>query len=381
MSGVWLVAGRELHQAFRGKAFWIGAGALFVASAAGMIVPDVLGESSSRYRVAVVNGTPAFEGSLREVARSLDWHIEVTDTPDPAAARRAVDQGDVDVAAIAGAEPAVVVKSITVDRLVGVVQQALEIDGLAGRLLDRGLSPGDVAEVLDNEPVRVEHRDSGEVERTRQGVAFAVALALYLLLLLLMTQVATGTATEKANRISEVLLAIVRPGTLLAGKVIGVGAVGLLTLLAGVVPVVVKVATGDPPAGTGAAVLGAAPWFVLGAALYLTLAGALGSLVDRPEEVNSAVVPLSTMLIAGIFAAQAADSGLATVLAYVPLTSPLVMPSRIAVGVATPAETALSLAASLVALAVAARAGSTVYRRAIIRTGRRLRLREVLAAG
>ena len=54
-----------------------------------------------------------------------------------------------------------------------------------------------------------------------------MSIVLYLLLFMLMIQVANGTAIEKANRISEVLLAIVRPGALLFGKVIGVGIIGL----------------------------------------------------------------------------------------------------------------------------------------------------------
>ena len=67
---------------------------------------------------------------------------------------------------------------------------------------------------------------------------------------MLTIQVANGTAIEKANRISEVLLAIVRPAPLLFGKVVAVGLIGAMTLLAGAVPVLIKaVAGGDLPAG------------------------------------------------------------------------------------------------------------------------------------
>jgi ABC-2 type transport system permease protein len=56
----------------------------------------------------------------------------------------------------------------------------------------------------------------------------------------------------------------------------------------------------------------------------------------------------------------------------------MVMPSRIAVGAASGAEMAVSLALGLTAIVVVARLGSVVYRRAIVRTGRRLKVREVL---
>jgi ABC-2 type transport system permease protein len=203
---------------------------------------------------------------------------------------------------------------------------------------------------------------------------------LYLLLLMLMIGVANGTAIEKANRISEVLLATVRPGSLLFGKVIGVGLTGILTITAGALPVVVKVVVGgDVPAGTWAAVAGGAAWFVLGLALYLTIAASLGALVERQEETGSVIAPLSMLLVGTYIVAQsAADTPLGTVMAYFPLTSPLIMPSRLALGVASPAEVVASLLIGLVAVVVVVRVGAVVYRRGIVRTGRRLRLREVL---
>src|SRR3546814_19716449 len=100
---------------------------------------------------------------------------------------------------------------------------------------------------------------------------------------MLMIQVANGTAIEKSNRISEVLLAIVRPGALLFGKVLGVSIVGILTLAAAIVPVLVKLLSGgDLPDGLGGGLAGGAAWFVLGLATSLVAAGALGALVGRP---------------------------------------------------------------------------------------------------
>jgi ABC-2 type transport system permease protein len=215
---------------------------------------------------------------------------------------------------------------------------------------------------------------------SRRGAAAILATVLYLLLIILMMQVANGTAIEKSNRISEVLLAIVRPGALLFGKVIGVGIVGVLTLLCGIIPVAVRLSSGGSlPQGIGSALIGGSAWFVLGIAFYLTLAGALGALVERQEEAGSVVMPLTMTLVAGFFVAQSAPaSSLADVLAYIPFTSPLVMPSRIAIGVASPVEMILSLVLGVVSLVVAARVGATVYQRAIVRTGKRLRIGEVL---
>src|SRR5690606_486372 len=200
----------------------------------------------------------------------------------------------------------------------------------------------------------------------RRGAAFILSLAMYLLLLMLMMSVANGVAVEKANRISEVLLAIVRPGPLLFGKVLGVAVIGLLTLACGVAPLLVKMALGgNLPEGLGGALAGGAVWFVLGTALYLILAGALGAMVERQEEAGSVVAPLSVVLVAAyLVGGSAPESTAAQVLSYIPLTSPMAMPSRIAVGAASGFEMVVSALLSLAAVIVVGRLGAIVYRRA-----------------
>lgn len=377
--GVRLVAGRELREAFRRKTFWIVAAIVLAASMAAVVLPEVLGGDRPRYDVAVVHGSPALEEQLRAVADSIDVDVELSDADSLEEASRRVADGDADVAVIAGAEPAVIAKQDRADSFVATAQQVVGAQALADRLEDAGLSRDEVGRALEESTARVVRLD--EDGGSRQGSAAIVSTVLYLLLIMLMIQVANGTAIEKANRISEVLLAIVRPGALLFGKVIGVGVVGVLTLLCAVLPPVVKlVLGGDLPAGLGSAMAGGAPWFAFGIALYLTTAGALGALVERQEEAGSVVTPLTIVLVGGFFVAQsAAQSPLGQVLAIVPFTSTMVMPARIAVGAASGPELALSLLLDVGAVLLALRMGSRIYARAIVRTGRRLKLREVLA--
>jgi ABC-2 type transport system permease protein len=177
-----------------------------------------------------------------------------------------------------------------------------------------------------------------------------------------------------------VLLAIVPPRVLLFGKVIGIGIIGVLPLLCGAAPVVVKlIAGGSLPPGTGGVVAAGAAWFVLGAGFYLLVAGALGALVERQEEAGSAVVSLSICMVASYLVGQsAADSPLGSVLAYVPISSPMVEPARLALGVSSPSEVVISLILSAAAVVLAGRVASMIYRRAVVNTGRRLHLRDVL---
>jgi ABC-2 type transport system permease protein len=378
-----LVAGRELRESFRRRTLWIVFAILFVGSSVAMILPEALDNGSTAYDVGVVttgdaSRSAAFESALRASRDGLDASVAFTPIASTDKARALVDRGDVDVAVVTGESPEVIVRAGENDTLLAFVRQALAVDALRAQLGAAGLTPAQVDDAVSVPTPRVEGVAADDSDR--RTAAAVLSLVLYLVLLMLMIQVANGVAIEKANRISEVLLAVVRPGALLFGKVIGVGIVGLAGLAAGVIPVLVKaVAGGDLPAGLGPALAGGAAWILLGLVLYLTIAGALGALVERQEEAGSVLTPLSLLLIGTYIVAQsAADGSFGAVLAIFPLTSPIVMPVRIALGAASPLEIVASLLVGVATVFVVVRLGAAIYRRGIVHTGRRLHLRQAL---
>jgi ABC-2 type transport system permease protein len=356
---------------------------LFVGSSAAMILPEVLDSGTSRYDVAIVPGADADAGAsfttdLRGAAADLDAQVRFRVVADEAQARRLVDDGAVDVAVVAGGRPTLIVRGGGNDTLVALVRQSLATEELARQLAAAGLDPATIERVLTTPNPRVVEVAADESDR--RTAAAILSLVLYLVLLLLMVQVANGVAIEKANRISDVLLAVVKPTSLFFGKIVGVGLVGLAGLAAGALPVVVKaVAGGDLPAGLGPAIAGGLPWMVLGLALYLTTAGALGALVERQEETGAVLTPLSLLLVGTYIAAQSSSKGsFGAALAVFPFTSPIVMPARLALGDASTAEIVTSLVVLLGTVLFVVRLGAAIYRRGIVHTGRRLKLGEVL---
>ena len=258
----------------------------------------------------------------------------------------------------------VIVRSGENDTLVALVRQALATQSLTERLGQEGLDRATIDQVLTAPGARVVAVAPDDSDR--QASAAILSLVLYLVLLLLMIQAATGVAIEKANRISEVLLAVVKPTSLFFGKIVGVGLVGLAGLAAGAIPVVVKaIAGGDLPAGLGAAIAGGLPWMILGLVLYLTTAGALGALIERQEETGSVLTPLSLLLIATYVLAQSsADGSFGAVLADLPVhvadrdaCPPRARRARRA------AEIVASLAVGLVTVLFVVRLGAAIYRR------------------
>ena len=376
-----LVAERELRETMRRKTFWIVLAVLFLGSTAAVVLPEVLDDDDpTTYHVAVSGDATGFGPALQALGPAVDGEIEIVPVTDVDAARQQVDDDDAAVGVVLGDHPddapTIIVRAGSHERLVGAVSQALAAASLDQRLSDAGLSDDEIGDVLTAPAPVLDERDTES--ESRRGASFALSLVLYLLLLTVMIQVANGIAIEKANRISEVLLAIVRPGPLMFGKVIGVGVTGVTALLITLAPVVAKlVIGGDLPEGIGAAVAGSAVWFGLGLTFYLLIAAALGALVERQEEAGAVVSPLTAILVGTfIVSSGGGDSVVGAVLAWVPLTSPLVEPTRIAIGASSPVEMAGSAIVLLVSIAIAARVGSRVYARGIVHTGKRMKLRD-----
>ncbi|TDT18690.1 ABC-2 type transport system permease protein [Ilumatobacter fluminis] len=370
-----LVIEREVREAARRKGIWALVLLTFLGSLTLVLLPEVLPDGDDNDRVMIVGDDDL---GLAEALEAVDDpRLEVSVGVDRNDIADAIAAEEVDVGVVIAPRPVLVVEdenSVLVDVVAGVVADRV----VADRLTDAGIDPAEVREAFASAAPSIEPVDAERGEK--QASAFLISMVLYLLTVILTSQVASGVAVEKANRVSEVLLAIVPPRSLLFGKVIGVGCIGLLTLTAAATPVVVKFAVGgDLPSGLMETLLASSIWFIGGLALFLTLAGAMGSLVSRQEEAGSVVVPLTMILVVGYLAAlSAGDSTLGTVLAYFPLTSPMVVPYRVAVEAGSIVEYTLSAVLLYATVFAAARIGAIVFRRAIVRTGRRLTLREVL---
>lgn len=372
-----LVVEREIREAARRKGVWALVGLVLLGATALVVVPELLPDRDSRADVALLGPDPiGVTAALESVPEPT---ITVTAVPDRDSAALAVEDGDADLAVLLGADGRA---ELLVERdgteLVVIVREIVANRVAATRLATEGIDLAEVAAAFADAAPTVTLVDAEQPGR--EGAAFALTLVLYLVTVILTSQVASAVATEKSNRVSEVLLAIVPPRSMLAGKVIGVGCIGLVTLLAGALPIVVRLLVGGSmPDGVGRTLLVSGAWFLGGLVLYLTLAGSLGALVARQEEVGAVVAPLTMLLVVGyLVALSAGDSIVGLVLGIFPLTSPLVAPYRIAVGAGSLVEYVASLTILVVTVVVVSRLATVIFRRAIVRTGDRLKLRDVL---
>ena len=378
-----LVAGREISTRIRDKGFLVGSAVLIVLVLGMLVFQIAVNSGSDDTEIGVVGVSTEVSTALRSQGDALGADVRVTGYADERAARAAVEDGDVDGALLdpAGDRPQLLVENDggSVETL---VQGALHELSVSRQLADAGvqLAGPPAVDVVALDP-------DADADLEAAVVALVGVVVLYGLLILFGQFVAQGVVEEKSSRVVELLLATMRPWQLLAGKILGLGLLGLAQML---VIAVVGVAGAlafdvvELPGRLIGTVLTVLAWFVLGYAFYASVFAAAASLVSRQEDLGTVITPASLLLVVGfvisVQAAQDPSGTLATVTSYIPGMSPLVMPVRQAAGGAEWWEVGVSVVLMLLAIAVIVRVGGRIYSGALLRTGGKVKLREALAA-
>jgi ABC-2 type transport system permease protein len=255
---------------------------------------------------------------------------------------------------------------------------------------DLGLDPEDLSRLLSPPPLATRVVEEPDPEKEpRQAAAYAGLFVLYISILMFGQFVLMGVMEEKQNRVVEVVLSRVRPTQVLTGKVIGIGLLGLIQILAlgasGLFMVtVIDVADVDLSAIGIEIFLGVLFWYLLGYAFYSMLYGALGATVSRQEDMQGAVMVPVLMIIPGFFFGQVAtespDTLMAKIGSLVPLWSPMVMPVRSAVSEVPLWEVGLAVLFLILGIYGLVRFGGRIYTGAILKIGSKVRLREAWRA-
>ncbi len=216
--------------------------------------------------------------------------MTVSDIADVTAGKAQVTAGTLDVLVTGSSTaPTAVAKAAIPSN----VESALSLAAEAARLSDAGLSPAAITSAMALVPVQLLQPTTPK-DTQNLFASLALGIVLWIALGQYGNLVAQGVVEEKATRIMEILLATIQPSRLLAGKVIGIGLVGLLQLTivgaAALVAVQVTNVAAIPALGV-ASILGDLFWFLLGFLFYATAYSAVASLVSRQEEVQGAIAP------------------------------------------------------------------------------------------
>ena len=386
-----LVAWREIRERVRSRMFRVVTVILLAVVGAAVVIPTIHSGTTQSERVGVVAGSASLTAELRALARSAGTTVQLVGEPGLAQARAALGSGRLDMV-VDGTGKILVENPVSASDTSAGARYVREVSLSLGeqRAFARaGLTPGQAAIVATAGPLPVESLKPGKAPRTTtEATALLGVILIFVVLTQYLTWTLMGVMEEKASRVVEVLLATVRPIQLLAGKVIGIGAVALAQAASLVAfALVLGEAVGSSLVHGAAPLVVAATlvWLVLGYAFYSWVYAAAGSLAERQDQVQSLALPLSAPLILGyIVSLIGVSSGnaslLVKVLAYLPPTAPFAMPTLVGFGEATWWQFLLSAAACLACTAAVAVVAARVYRAAVLRTGGRVRLRELVPA-
>ncbi len=388
---VGLVANREIRQRLRGRIFRVATVLLLLGVAAAVVIPAETKGKSQAVQVGVVGQSPPSLGpAITSAATSVGADVHVVTETDTASAEDALQSGHLDVAVVDG-ERLIVKRAPSSDdtsQTATFARALAEILGAHQAMQAAGLTPSQQAQLAGAAPLQISALHPARITTTGRTTAVIGLIIMMIMLTQYLTWTLVGVMEEKSSRVVEVLLATVRPLQLIAGKVIGIGVVvfAQTAAVAAFALVLGRAVGSDLLRGSAPLVLLATLlWLLLGYAFYSWLYAAAGSMAERQDQVQSLAIPLAAPIIAAyilsitVLSAGNPPPTYFKVLAYLPPTAPFAMTTLVGLGSVTWWQFTLSALITLASVLVVARLAATVYRRAILRTGRRVRLREIVS--
>lgn len=382
LSEIWLVASRELAR-IRSRVFLLTTGAMMLLLAGLLIATKLLGGSSAAEigftdaataaRVTAVAQASGLEVAPKTVASQAEGELQVRD-------------GDLDALVLDG--PLRLVVETEPDETLRAVLSALaKQEAVDGALADAGVDPAAIQGAAASADVQVVSLEGADDQRERRiWTSMVLSVILFIVLQTSGILVAQGVVEEKASRVVELLLSAVRPWRLMAGKVFGLGIVGLVQIgLVAAAGVGAQLATGAMDLSVGE-LLGTAGWallwFLVGYTVYALLYASVAATVSRQEEIGGVTAPVQILLMAPYLLAVTVlpadpDGTAARALSYVPFFSPILMPVRAAYGVPW-WEQLLALLPALAIIAALIWFAGRVYSYSVLRMGGRVNLKEAV---
>ena len=437
MAKLWAVIRREYLERVATKSFLIGTLVAPILFSAMLFLPAVMArraQPSARASDIVVLDATGVEGVGQRVADAVRAAVQGRAASAPAPEVRVVAPGGIaaaeslaaadvrartrqgylvlDAASLRGDSARYAGRNASSPADMERVRSALRGAMMAERLRGAGVNPVLVDSITERRLVlsteRLSERGRGGSGAGNMMAAVMMAFLLYTAMILYGQMVLRGVLEEKTTRVAEVVISSVKPETLLAGKILGVGAVGLTQMAIWLVSIsylgsLIGGALLKTRGGTDMTALrdaGAADlmsssmasfnfgvlgliivFFILGYVFYSSLYAAAGAMVNSEQEAQQALTPVMLFVIASALLIQPVllnpSSTLARAASIVPFSAPIIMPLRMSLVAVPPLDIALSVLGLLLACAAAVWLAGRIYRVGMLMYGKKPTLGEL----
>ncbi len=397
MRNIWLIARREYLERIRTKSFIVMTVLIPAIMAAVAFGGSLLGGGRSKPAAHIIVVTQDVQLGM-SLQSELEAQKQATITADlisPPGSdtrdrlNREVSSRDLDgylwVTPSSSSSARNAVEWVTKSRPRG-IRKGATIDDTIRTVLRPHIDAGDVSPLeavdLDSSPT-----GNADAQTSARNTAYAVFFLMYFVILFYGMNVARSIIEEKTSRIFEVLLATIRPEELMAGKVIGVGSVGLTQVAIWIAAGAILGSSGLMAAGdsihlTLSQGIYFIIFFLLGYILYSSIAAALGAMTSSEQELQQMNIFLMLPLIASstvVYRVVTEPTGfISRAFSFFPFCTPLIMYVRIAVGGASPIEIALSIIELVLTIWLILWIASRIYRVGILMYGKRPNLPEII---
>lgn len=377
---IWTIAKRELITRLRTKAFRISTAVLVLGVVAAGIGVSVFFNSEDEAEEVTIGLSSSVEALAPAFIANdqFDPTIEVTDDPD-----ELIGNGDIDVWFDGEALTWDQFPEPSLDLYVRTTVQQAEFARRAGEL---SLGPAELGALFSEVPIdEVFLEGDTDEQGIRIATAMASTLGMFFVLQIWGSLLTMGVVEEKSSRVVEVLLSHVSARTLLTGKIFGLGLLALLqmALLIGGIVLGLSLVDGiEVPDGVWRAVPVLLVMFIFGFAFYAAIYAAVGSTVSRQEDAQTAQLPAMLPLFVGYIIAASSvlngDSPAVTIASFVPFTSPIVMPFRIALVNPPLWQVGLSVLILAVCVPLVLGLAGKIYETSLLKVGSRIPFLEAI---
>ena len=410
MRTIALLVKREYLERVRTRSFIVSTLLLPAFMVGMMIIPGKMAmmKTNEVHRIVVVSDDAEFARAVKsqlESSKQTINKVEISDQIDDNARAAlkervnsalidaylwtpsaALNEGKVTVVARQGSETAMEASSFR-----SIIKSAL----LREELVKRGLSSSEV-DALGRDLTVDAITMKGGREKTANSIGEFVGIVgmimmLYMTVLIYGMSVMRSVIEEKTSRVVEVMLSSARPFDMMAGKVVGVGAVGLTQVLAwaviallGSVPTLMALGgQKNPIFEISPLVAGSfAVFFLLGYLLYSTLYATLGAMVNSDQEAQQwqmfVTLPIVIPVVMMTAVLRQPHASFAVWMSLVPFFAPILMFARVVVETPPVWQIALSLALLVASIGAALWVCSRIYRIGILMYGKRPTLPEIV---
>lgn len=399
------VIGFTMKEMVKRKSFIISTIIILILIVIGFNVPNIIkafkGNSSEaeKDKLLIVDTENIFEGTLNSL-NNMELGYEANTTNENISfekIKEKIENKEIDEAIIIEKnqenykiryiiEDATMVQKIptTLENAISSIYSNLQISKL-------GLTEEQVKSITPSFEFSIEQTEEQKVS----GNVFAMmlmSLVLFYAIYFCAYQVSSSITTEKTSKIMETLVTSTSPRTIVLGKTIGIGIVGLVQvcLIVGTAIISAKMCLDENLVNSVLDVSKITPYlgivtiiyFILGYFAYALLYALTGSTVSKPEDIQSSNTPVALIAVIGFylsyFTMMNPTSDLNVLASMLPISSPFCMPFRIMMGLANATDVLISIAILLITILIVAKVAIKIYSNAILNYGTKMSFKDMV---